>query len=281
MPAGLASPGPSRPAQAHPAGLQAAHPVCACTGGKDWAEPAASPRTAARQDDGPWALRAVTGREHAGAAATPPARLVVGEGGQGQDHTVDRTVHVNCRRMQRSPVKSRRTQARVKPQVFRWIMDSAGWQIDEFGRETEISPGPIRQWREHESEIDLNYIDAMSKKARRPLSAFLPPAPPAESPIAGFRLAASCGLARPVKRSTAPPPTPVASNAPSTARPRADRPVGQRAPPRAASNAPSTARPRADRPVGQRAPPRAASNAPSTARPRADRAQGGRARPSL
>ena len=48
-------------------------------------------------------------------------------------------------------------------------MDSAGWQIDEFGREVEISPGPIRLWRERESEIDLNYIDAMSKKARRPL----------------------------------------------------------------------------------------------------------------
>lgn len=81
--------------------------------------------------------------------------------------------------------------ARVRAPVFRWIMDSAGWETDEFAEATRINSSLIRQWRRRESAIDLRHIDVMSKKVRRPLSAFLLPAPPPESPIAGFRLPGS------------------------------------------------------------------------------------------
>lgn len=91
-------------------------------------------------------------------------------------------------------------QAKVQPQVFQWIMDSAGWKIDELGDATNINPRLIKQWRERESEIDLVYISTISKKLRRPLSAFLLPEPPVEPPIAGFRLALDSPDVRPSRK---------------------------------------------------------------------------------
>ena len=77
---------------------------------------------------------------------------------------------------------------KVRPQVLRWLIDSAGWRDDELASNTGIGAGLIAQWRERESEIGIDDIEKISKKIGRPLSAFMLAEPPREAPVAGFRL---------------------------------------------------------------------------------------------
>ena len=77
---------------------------------------------------------------------------------------------------------------KVRPQVLRWLIDSAGWRDDELASTTGIGAGLIAQWRARESEIGIDDIGKLSKKIGRPLSAFMLAEPPREAPVAGFRL---------------------------------------------------------------------------------------------
>ena len=77
---------------------------------------------------------------------------------------------------------------RVRPQVLRWLIDSAGWRDGELASKTGIGVSLIRQWRLRESEIGIDDIERLSKRIGRPLPAFMLAEPPREAPVAGFRL---------------------------------------------------------------------------------------------
>lgn len=85
-------------------------------------------------------------------------------------------------------MKNRRVTLKVRPQVLRWAVDSAGWRDDELASKTGIGAGLIRQWQTCESEISLADIGKIAAKVKRPVSAFMLAEPPHEPPVAGFRL---------------------------------------------------------------------------------------------
>lgn len=85
-------------------------------------------------------------------------------------------------------MNNRRITLKVRPQVLRWAIDSAGWRGDELAKATGIDTGLIGRWQERDSEINLADIDKIAAKIKRPLSAFMLPEPPTEPPVAGFRL---------------------------------------------------------------------------------------------
>lgn len=81
---------------------------------------------------------------------------------------------------------NRKIALKVRPQVLRWAIGSAGWRDDELARATGIDAGLIGRWQEHDSEISLADIGKIAAKIKRPLSAFMLPEPPPEPPVAGF-----------------------------------------------------------------------------------------------
>jgi Zn-dependent peptidase ImmA (M78 family) len=73
----------------------------------------------------------------------------------------------------------------VEPSVLTWARESIGMSIDEVAKKTKgITIKTIKEWEKKDGAVKPTFaqIEKLSKVYKRPLSAFLLPAPPKETP---------------------------------------------------------------------------------------------------
>lgn len=76
---------------------------------------------------------------------------------------------------------------KVKPEVLRWTIESAGWELNELAEKTEIEPELLNEWKTRESSIDLKKLEKIADSLKRPLAVFFLPEPPKESILTDYR----------------------------------------------------------------------------------------------
>lgn len=72
--------------------------------------------------------------------------------------------------------------AEVNPLVFKWLRESSGWTIEDVSKRLKTSDDVIRSIESGKRDPTLMQLKELSKAYKRPLAAFLLPAPQPEKP---------------------------------------------------------------------------------------------------
>ena len=79
--------------------------------------------------------------------------------------------------------KTKQLEVKAQPLVINWAIQSSGWKISEISSKIAVSEDNINKWVSGEKKPTLRQLRALAKKLKRPLAAFLLPAPPEEKKL--------------------------------------------------------------------------------------------------
>ena len=82
---------------------------------------------------------------------------------------------------------NQKTIVKINPEVLKWTIESAGWEIKELAKKIEIEPEFIRSWESKESPIELKKLEKIAEFLKRPLAVFFLPEPPQEAKLTDYR----------------------------------------------------------------------------------------------
>lgn len=71
----------------------------------------------------------------------------------------------------------------VKPSVFRWLRESAGWTVEDVSKRLNTSIDTVKGFESGEKEPTLRQLKELSQAFKRPLAAFLLPKEKEERPL--------------------------------------------------------------------------------------------------
>lgn len=79
-------------------------------------------------------------------------------------------------------------QVSVNPAVLKWARESSGSTVEEAAKRLKVPPTAFSKWEAAETPLKLSQLRVLAEYFKRPLAAFLLPAPPEESgPPSDFR----------------------------------------------------------------------------------------------
>jgi Zn-dependent peptidase ImmA (M78 family) len=70
----------------------------------------------------------------------------------------------------------------VKPEVFKWLRESAGWSIEDVSKRIKTSPETVTAFEAGKKKPTLRQLRELSQSFRRPIAAFLLSEPKKEKP---------------------------------------------------------------------------------------------------
>ncbi len=71
----------------------------------------------------------------------------------------------------------------VKPEILKWVMDSAGWKEEDISKKLKVSQNVFGSWIKGESNPTLKQLEELAKIVKRPLAVFFLPEAPKEKPL--------------------------------------------------------------------------------------------------
>ena len=71
----------------------------------------------------------------------------------------------------------------VKPEILKWVMDSAGWKEEDISKKLKVSQIVFGSWLKGESNPTLKQLEDLAKIVKRPLAVFFLPEAPKEKPL--------------------------------------------------------------------------------------------------
>ncbi|MDI6737911.1 MAG: hypothetical protein QME12_05360 [Nanoarchaeota archaeon] len=81
-------------------------------------------------------------------------------------------------------MRSNRTfEIKVEPSVMDWAVKSSGWEITDLAKRIKVTEEILNSWMEGNAKPTLRQLEILSNAVKRPLAAFLLPAPPEEEPL--------------------------------------------------------------------------------------------------
>jgi Zn-dependent peptidase ImmA (M78 family) len=71
----------------------------------------------------------------------------------------------------------------VKPEILKWVVDSAGWKEEDISKKLKVSRDIFGSWLKGEANPTLKQLEDLAKIVKRPLAVFFLPQAPKEKPL--------------------------------------------------------------------------------------------------
>ncbi len=71
----------------------------------------------------------------------------------------------------------------VKPEILKWVIDSAGWKEEDISKKLKVSQNVFDNWLKGEASPTLKQLEDLAKIVKRPLAVFFLPQAPKEKPL--------------------------------------------------------------------------------------------------